>query len=94
MIKEKKIFWLKANWSAPNFVRAGTSIRTGGYSRSPYNESNLSLNVGDDPKNVKKKGNFLSRLIFDEILKKIKTIVIRRPEKAKKVLNVCLSISP
>jgi YfiH family protein len=54
MIKEKKIFWLKANWSAPNHVKAGTSIRTGGYSRSPYNESNLSLNVGDDPKNVKK----------------------------------------
>ena len=54
MTKKIENFWLKANWSAPNNIKAGTTIRTGGYSHPPYNESNLSLNVGDDPKKVEK----------------------------------------
>ena len=54
MTKKIENFWIKADWSAPNNIKAGTSIRTGGYSDPPYNESNLSLNVGDDPKKVKK----------------------------------------
>jgi len=47
-------FWIQADWPIPNHVKAGTSIRIGGYSDPPYNESNLSLNVGDESKKVKK----------------------------------------
>tara|TARA_B100001250_G_scaffold60616_1_gene47305 strand:- start:651 stop:1394 length:744 start_codon:yes stop_codon:yes gene_type:complete len=54
MTKKIENFWIKANWSAPNNIKAGTSTRAGGYSDPPYDESNLSLNVGDDPKKVKK----------------------------------------
>ena len=54
MTKKIKKFWLKADWPAPNHVKAGTSIRIGGYSKPPYDEFNLSLNVGDSPAKVKK----------------------------------------
>ena len=53
MIKKMEKFWMKAGWPAPNHVKAGTSVRVGGHSSPPYNESNVSLNVGDDPKKVK-----------------------------------------
>ena len=54
MSKKIEKFWIQADWPTPNHVKAGTSIRIGGYSHPPYNESNLSLNVGDEPKKVKK----------------------------------------
>lgn len=60
MTKKIKDLWLNADWPAPDHVRAGTSIRIGGYSKSPYDKSNVSLSVGDDPKHVKKNRAALS----------------------------------
>ena len=54
MTNQIENFWIKANWSAPNNIKAGTTIRTSGYSQPPYSKSNLSLDVGDDPKKVEK----------------------------------------
>ena len=51
--KQNKI-WIKANWPAPNHIKAGTTIRMGGHSNFPYNELNLGLNVGDNIKDVEK----------------------------------------
>jgi len=63
MTKKIEKFWIEANWSAPNNIKAGTSIRTSGYSDPPYDESNLSLNVGDNPKKViKNRGGILTNL--------------------------------
>lgn len=46
--------WLWADWPAPKHIRAGTSIRTGGHSKRPFNDLNLAQHVGDDPVDVKK----------------------------------------
>ena len=54
MTERKDNFWLEADWPAPNNIKAGTSTRISGYSRDPYNESNLSFNVGDNPNDVEK----------------------------------------
>ena len=54
MIRNKKKLWMDAKWPAPKNIKAGVSMRMGGYSKHPYNELNLSLNVGDNVNNVKK----------------------------------------
>lgn len=40
------------NWPAPNRVRAISTTRRGGVSRSPYDSFNLAAHVGDDPAHV------------------------------------------
>jgi len=40
--------WLKADWPAPNFIKAGTTLRRGGVSKAPYNSFNLATHVGDE----------------------------------------------
>jgi YfiH family protein len=40
---------IKPTWPAPSTIRAYTTTRSGGFSRSPYDYFNLSKNVGDDP---------------------------------------------
>lgn len=40
------------NWPAPGGVRACTTCRGGGFSRSPYQSLNLAGHVGDDPQVV------------------------------------------
>ena len=54
MTKQTNKLWLDANWPAPKHIRAGTSIRTGGHSKAPYNDLNLAHHVGDEPNDVKK----------------------------------------
>ena len=61
MTTQTNNFWLDANWPAPNNVHAGTSIRTGGYSKKPYDALNLALHVGDAADNVKKNRSTLSK---------------------------------
>jgi purine-nucleoside/S-methyl-5'-thioadenosine phosphorylase / adenosine deaminase len=64
MIKLENKLWLDADWPAPEHIRAGTTVRTGGYSKAPYNDLNIAQHVGDDPDNVKKNratlGNYLN----------------------------------
>lgn len=60
MTSQKNKFWLDADWPAPKHIRAGTSIRTGGYSKAPYNELNIAHHVGDNPDDVKKNREALS----------------------------------
>lgn len=48
MIKQENDIWLRANWPAPAHIRAGTSIRTGGASHTPYDQLNLATHVGDE----------------------------------------------
>ena len=44
--------WLAANWPAPKFIKAGTTLRTygesGGVSQAPFDKFNLATHVGDD----------------------------------------------
>jgi YfiH family protein len=40
--------WLVPNWPAPARVLASTTLRFGGYSRTPYQSFNLALGVGDE----------------------------------------------
>ena len=55
--------WLWADWPAPKHVHAGTSLRTGGVSLSPFNKLNLGLHVGDEAKNVINNRNYLSQYL-------------------------------
>ena len=50
-VSEKK-YWLKADWPAPEWIHAGTTIRIGGVSKSPYGTFNLALHVGDEKQDV------------------------------------------
>ena len=40
--------WFKADWPAPNFIKAGTTLRQGGVSTGAYASLNLATHVGDD----------------------------------------------
>ena len=40
--------WLKADWPAPDFIKAGTTLRQGGVSRGAYESFNLATHVGDE----------------------------------------------
>ncbi len=44
--------WMEARWPAPAYVRAGTTLRTGGFSEGPYATLNLGTHVGDDDDHV------------------------------------------
>lgn len=46
--------WIKADWPAPGFIKAGTTTRQGGASHAPYESFNLATHVGDDPAAVMK----------------------------------------
>jgi len=46
--------WLQADWPAPDFVKAGTTLRKGGMSLSPFDSFNLATHVGDELTAVKK----------------------------------------
>lgn len=46
--------WLKADWPAPDFIKAGMTLRQGGVSEKPYDSFNLASHVGDDLEAVKK----------------------------------------
>ncbi len=52
MTQQLDKLWINAVWPAPKNIRAGTSIRTGGHSKAPYNNLNLAQHVGDDQNNV------------------------------------------
>lgn len=40
--------WLEADWPAPDFIKAGITLRQGGVSIAPYNSFNLATHVGDE----------------------------------------------
>ena len=46
--------WLKADWPAPDFIKAGTTMRQGGESIAPYDSFNLASHVGDKLEAVNK----------------------------------------
>lgn len=46
--------WLEADWPAPDFIKAGITLRQGGVSKKPYDSLNLASHVGDELKAVKK----------------------------------------
>ncbi len=41
--------WITPEWPAPAWVRAVSTLRSGGSSRAPYASLNLGAHVGDDP---------------------------------------------
>ena len=63
MIKPNEKIWINADWSAPNHIRAGTSLRLGGFSAPPYNELNLARHVGDTEEDVKKNRKTLANFL-------------------------------
>ncbi|NIQ12948.1 MAG: peptidoglycan editing factor PgeF [Candidatus Dadabacteria bacterium] len=46
------VFWIEADWPVPEWVNAGTTLRTGGISESPFNTFNLAQHVGDKEEDV------------------------------------------
>lgn len=44
--------WLRADWPAPRGIHAGTTLRGGGVSATPYASLNPAAHVGDDPRHV------------------------------------------
>lgn len=44
--------WIEADWPAPEHVRAGTTVRKGGCSQTPFDELNLAQHVEDKTENV------------------------------------------
>ncbi len=44
--------WIIPEWPAPSNVKALSTVRTGGYSQSPYDSFNLALHVEDDAEKV------------------------------------------
>ena len=46
--------WLKADWPAADFIKAGTTLRQGGVSASPYDSFNLATHVDDKLVSVEK----------------------------------------
>ncbi|MDH5369328.1 MAG: peptidoglycan editing factor PgeF [Gammaproteobacteria bacterium] len=53
--------WLEADWPAPDFIKAGTTIRHGGVSTTPYTSFNLATHVGDELAAVNQNRATLSR---------------------------------
>ena len=51
--------WLQADWPAPDFIKAGTTLRQGGVSNNGYSSLNLAIHVGDDLAAVKKNRSIL-----------------------------------
>ena len=49
---DEKIEFIKPNWPAPAHVRAFSTTRIGGVSKSPFDGLNLALHVSDNPKDV------------------------------------------
>lgn len=63
MIHQTNELWLWADWPAPKHIRAGTSVRTGRISQTPYNELNLATHVGDQYEHVHKNRQLLSEYL-------------------------------
>lgn len=57
MINQKSAIWIEAEWPAPKNIRAGTTLRTSGYSKKPFDELNLALHVEDESDCVRKNRN-------------------------------------
>jgi len=54
------INWLKADWPAPDFIKAGTTLRQGGVSKEPFDSLNLATHVGDELGAVKQNRSLLT----------------------------------
>ena len=52
--------WLEADWPAADFIKAGTTLRQGGVSESPYDSFNLATHVGDALSAVEKNRSMLN----------------------------------
>lgn len=59
----KSKHWLTADWSAPEGVRAATTLRTGGVSLPPYDSLNQALHVGDDIGRVKQNRQIIKDML-------------------------------
>ncbi len=44
--------WLAADWPAPEYIKAGTTLRSGGISADKFYSLNAAMHVGDKPENV------------------------------------------
>lgn len=53
--------WLTADWPAPDFIKAGITLRHGGISQGSYDSFNLAMHVGDELASVKANRNTLSQ---------------------------------
>lgn len=53
--------WLPADWPAPDFIKAGTTLRQGGASNSVYSSFNLATHVGDKLADVEKNRAILTQ---------------------------------
>jgi YfiH family protein len=53
--------FLKPNWPAPSYVKACTTLRTGGVSQPPFDQFNLAEHVGDNPEHVKANRELLKK---------------------------------
>ena len=58
--KHETDLWLPANWPAPEWIIAGTTTRTGGFSKTPYQSLNLATHVGDNINHVERNRKLVS----------------------------------
>ena len=52
MSKPYELAWLAADWPAPSHIHAGSTLRSGGVSKPPYDQLNLGLHVNDEQSSV------------------------------------------
>ncbi len=75
----------KISWGVPESIHAFHTTRIGGFSKGPYKSSNLSYDVGDNPKNVKKNREILQKqlnLVHQPIfMKQIHSPTVRKITK-------------
>ena len=53
--------WLQADWPAPDFIKAGTTLRRDGMSKGVFASFNLATHVGDELAAVEKNRSILTR---------------------------------
>lgn len=76
--------WLKADWPAPDFIRAGTTTRQGGVSKGAYDSFNLATHVGDDRNAVQQNRAKLAVPNQPQWLEQVhSTIVVKLPNEVQ-----------
>lgn len=78
--------YIKADWPAPNWVRAITTTRDEGHSKMPYGKGNLAHHVGDDLRSVK-----LNRLELEQQLNLKKPILWLNQTHSTKIQEITAS---
>lgn len=78
---------IEPNWEVPRPIKAFSSTRVGGVSKTPFDDFNLGLNAGDDPADVMQNRVFLRTHLPSEPmwLKQIHGVTVSTPASRKAI---------